>query len=164
MFDFISLDFALGLIAACALWVVGDWIYKRTRPASTSTSPAPASASVVANLESRVGQAMGQVGSALNALRNENQVKLSAVETALHERLTAVEATVFGADYSAATQAATAPAPAAPAAAAPATPAPAAPHPSKVPASHLAAVHHAAVAGTAVAGVQAQAGNGKLGA
>jgi hypothetical protein len=173
MFEYISIDFALGMFAACGIWVLGNWIYKIT------AKPAPLAASTsiptVASVEAKLGSLAGAVGSALGSLRQEAQVKLSAVETSLHERVTSLETFVYGPDYSAATLAAASGSAPTASVAAPVTPAPAAPtpaaappHASKVPASHLAApAHHTpasagAVAGTAVAGVKAQAGTGSL--
>lgn len=181
MFDFLTLDFALGLMGACGVWMLGTYVYNATKTGQTVPQ---AVAGVPADVEGKLKALASGMGNALHTVRQEASVKLSGVESALHDRITALETTVFGPGYSAATQAASAsnapavstanpvaaaPNPPAVTLPAPVNPAPAdtaaLPQAKKVPASqvvaHAAAKHVAASAqaGTAIAGVQAQSGS-----
>ena len=159
MLDFLSLDMAIGIIGASFVWAVGQYVYAKVKSGSSLTSAiaglSGAATADAAAVESKLQAVVKGTASAFQTVRAETQVKLNAVESALHDRLVQVETAVFGPNYSAATQAAATPpnaaqpapgaqpqksaqasqAPANPPATMPAAP----PAPHKVPASHVAA-------------------------
>lgn len=164
--DFISADMAIGVALACGVWMLGTYIYNKTKSGSSLTSAVASVPGAVAGEASTVEGKLKAVAqgtaSAINTVRQEASVKLSAVEAAMHERLVALETSVFGSNYSPATQAAAAPA--APVATPAATASqPATLTPVKAPVSHVAAAHSMAkqastAAATAVAGLALKAG------
>jgi hypothetical protein len=103
MVEFFTVDLAIGIMSGCALWAFGDYIYRRIKGQSSADALSGLKSDAKGiELKTLNALALG-TKTAITTVRQEAAVKLSEVESVLHDRLVKVETALFGANYSAAT-------------------------------------------------------------